>query len=187
MLHHDDGGEARAGRFGRLRLATVLAHTVPGVSLILRCRSGEVLRVADQRLDAHLTPCQLRRALITVPRAGLPHVVDVVVGVTVGGEIEELGAGVYGRRDGGSDQRWLATHLPVAPLVELLDSCPVEIPDDAMGVDLRPDPELQATAVRITAAHPAYACRVDEVALWAVSACAVEELVRDVRREVPSR
>ena len=61
-----------------IRLATALAHTVPGVVLELRCCNDDVLTVAHRRLDAQLDPCQLRAALLAVRRAGRPHLSDAL-------------------------------------------------------------------------------------------------------------
>ena len=163
---------------GHLRLAAVLAHSVPGVTLELHCRTGERLVVADRRLDAHLTTCQLRAALLSTPRLA-----DVVHAVSVRCGLHELGGRVY--RSG--EERWLVTYLPVDVLFGLFTTNPLDLPDEAIAVSLRPDLDLGATAVRITAADPDHACRLDEVALWATAACVVEELVRGLGHEMSHR
>ena len=75
------------------------------------------------------------------------------------------------------DERWLATYLPPGVLIDVFAGNPFQLPGDAISVSLRPDVEIGATCVRITAPDPGHACRLDEVALWATSACAVEELL----------
>ena len=72
-------------------------------------------------------------------------------------------------------------------LVDVFAANPLDLPDESIAVSLRPDIELAATAIRITAADPAYTCRLDEVALWAMSACAVEELLRGLGDEMSRR
>jgi hypothetical protein len=164
-------------------LAAVLAHSGAGVTLELHCQSGDRLIVADRRLDAHLNTCQLRAALLAPARLGLPHVADAVRAVSVHAGLHDLGAGVYAR----GDERWLATYLPADVLVDLFASNPFHFPDESIAVSLRPDVELGATAVRITAPDPRHAWRLDEVALWATSTCAVEELVRGLGYEMSHR
>ncbi len=166
----------------------MLAHTVPGVTLELRCDPDDTtLVVADRRLDAHVTTCQLRAALVAPARVGVPHIADAVRQVSIRCGLDDLGAGVYRRAGGDGDERWLATYLPVDVLSAVMAGCPIDLPDDAIAVSLSPDVELGATAVRITAAHAAFACRLDEVALWAMAACAVEELVRGLGHEMSHR
>ena len=163
--------------------STSRAHTVPGVTLELHCGSGDTLIVADRRLDAHLTTCQLRAALLAPVRPGIPHLADAVQAVAVRCGLHDLGAGVYAQ----GDERWLATYLPVDVLLEILAACPVDLPHEATEVSVRADPELGATAIRITAADSTHACRLDEVALWVMTTCAVEELVRGLGHEMSHR
>ena len=99
-----------------------------------------------------LTPARHLRSPAVRPRSALRR-----------SGLDDLGAGVYGR----GDERWLATYLPVDVLVEVFAAYLLDLPDEAIAVSLRPDVELGATAIRITAPDPAYACRLDEVALWA--------------------
>ncbi len=47
-----------------LREAACLAHTVPGVTLRLHCRSGAELLVSYSCLGADLDPCRLRATLV---------------------------------------------------------------------------------------------------------------------------
>jgi hypothetical protein len=111
-----------------------------------------------------LTPTQLAPS----------HLADALDRALLQCGLEDLGAGVYQRRA----ERWLATYLPAGVLVEMFAAAPLDLPDESIAVGVRPDVELGATAICIRAADPAYASRLDEVALWAIAACAVEELVR---------
>jgi hypothetical protein len=110
----------------------------------------------------------------------LPHLVDALDRALLQGGLDDLGGGVYQR----GDERWLATYLPAGVLVEMFAAAPLDLPDESIAVGVRPDVELGATAICITAADAAYASRLDEVALWAIAACAVEELLRGLGDEM---
>ena len=146
---------------GHLRLAAVLAHTV----------------------NLHPTTCRLRAAVLMPAQLALPHLASALNHALRHCGLDDLGAGVHER----GDERWLATYLPADVLVDVFAANPLDLPDESIAVSVRPDVELGATAIRITAADPAYACRLDEVALWAVSACAVEELLRGLGDEMSRR
>ena len=146
---------------GHLRLAAALAHTV----------------------QPHPTTCRLRAAVLMPAQPALRHLACALDHALRHCGLDDLGAGVYER----GDERWLATYLPADVLVDMFAANPLDLPDESIAVSLRPDDELAATTIRITAADPAYTCRLDEVALWAMSACAVEELLRGLGDEMSRR
>lgn len=168
---------------GMLRMVTALAHGVPGVTLRLRCEHGDELVVAANRLDAQLDPCQLRAAMLVPPRPGVARLVDTIVAAEVHLGLQDLGGGLYRRGGPDGEERWFATLLGSAALGDLLDSCPVDVPDESMTASLKVDDELGATAVCITANHPSASAHLDAVASWALGVCMVEELLRASRRE----
>jgi hypothetical protein len=169
---------------GSLRMVIALAHVVPGVTLRIRCARGDELVVAANRLDADLDPCQLRAAVLVPPRCGLSRLADTVVAVEVHLGLQDLGGGLYRRGGPEGEERWFATLLGSVALRELLDHCPVDVPDESMTASLKVDDELGATAVCITANHPSASTHLDAVASWALGVCMVEELVCASRREL---
>lgn len=66
-----------------LRLATALVHTIPEGTLELVGRDNEVLVVARHRLDARLSPCDLRREVLNPGQAGGTRFLDRVSRVEV--------------------------------------------------------------------------------------------------------
>ncbi len=161
-----------------IRLATALAHTVPGVVLELRCCNDDVLTVAHRRLDAQLDPCQLRAALLAVRRAGRPQLSDALESVHVRGALEDLGGGLFRSVGEGGDERWFASLLDPSTIEEELADLPVEVPDGAVRVGLCPDLELGVTVVRLVATDPAWAHRLDEVGFRALATCMVAETLQ---------
>jgi len=53
-----------------------------------------------------------------------------------------------------------------------------------MTASVKPDDELGATVVCITANHPSASAHLDAVASWAIGVCMVEELLGASRREL---
>jgi hypothetical protein len=160
----------------QLRLATALAHTIPGVTLELAGAPGDEMTVAYDRLDAALTPCQLRAAVLAEGRAGL-RLLDTVSSVRIGRGLEHLGGGLYRRSGAAGDERWFATLLDLETSSATFDRCDLDIPHETMNVTLRPDAALGVTVVRIATNDPAFGFRLDEVGFWALAACMVEETV----------
>ena len=76
----------------QMRLATGLAHAAPGSVLALSCINGDPLVVAQRRLDAQLTLCQLRAALLAPARPGVPRFADEVQGVAIEAGLQHIGA-----------------------------------------------------------------------------------------------
>ncbi|MEO5900092.1 MAG: hypothetical protein ABIR68_08165, partial [Ilumatobacteraceae bacterium] len=81
----------------QLRLATALAHCIPGVTLGLQCMDGTELVVAARRLDAHLDPCQLRAALLVPARPGTARLAEKIAAAEVRLGLQDLGGGLYRR------------------------------------------------------------------------------------------
>jgi hypothetical protein len=162
----------------QLRLAAALAHTAPGVVLRLTCCNGERLTVGYARLDAQLTPCQLRTALAVAAAPGVPHLVDAVVGVEVVGGLDHIGGGLYGRGSGlAGNERWLVAAVDHDELIALFESAPFRFGDGAFAVTVAPDLQLDVTVVRIRAGSGSTA-ELDQLAFWTLSATLVRELER---------
>jgi hypothetical protein len=169
----------------QIRLATALAHTVPGVLVELTCSNGERLTVGYGVLGTQATPCQVRTALLVDAGPGAPRLVEAVTGVEIVKGLDHLGGGLYQRGGTGPHpgERWFATTLAHDHVERLLAAAPVDLPHDTCSVGLSPDPELGITTVRVAArAHDATTttAQLDEVAFWVLSACLVTEL--DVER-----
>jgi hypothetical protein len=163
-----------------LRLATALAHTAPGVTLRLACANGERIAVGYGRLGPHLTPCQLRSALIAEHRPGVPRLADTVTGVELVSGLDHIGGGLYacGAATAGS-QRWFATPLPHEQIVAIAVDHPGDVPERFCGVNVLPDTELGVCTVRLVTA-PEIAHRLDEIAFWLLSQCLVAELLMSI-------
>jgi hypothetical protein len=142
------------------------------------------------RLDAQLTPCQLRCALLAGPDPGpgpgLPRLVDAITAVEVGAGLDHLGGGLYGRGNGAvGSERWFVSTLTHDEIARLIAAPPQDLAHEECGVTLTPDAELATTTVRVASsatAPPAHPARLDEVAFWVLSACLVGELDTAVRR-----
>lgn len=166
----------------RLRLATALAHTVPGASMRLTCHSGQEVIVGPY-VDADLDACAMRKVVIASARPDMRDYSELVADITVSGTLQHIGGGVHRRVVDGAEQRWIATLLPPETVAELLDLCGSgRVPDDAMHACLKPDCELAVTCVVITANSAQYEYAIDEVAAIATSSILVEELMRSTRQ-----
>jgi hypothetical protein len=173
---HTEGGRHRGRAAESLRIAAALAHSIPGVTLDVRCGNDDSLVVAFHRLDAHLDPCQFRRAVLAPPSIGVPALADSLIAADLRFGVDDLGAGLYGRVGDEGDERWFATTLGVQGVNEVFERCEFDIAEQAMSARILPDSCLGVTVVCLTVNHPACAHRLDEVAAWSVAACMVAEL-----------
>lgn len=156
----------------QLREAACLAHTIPGTTLRLRPAVGRSLLVSRHCLGADLDPCRFRSAMLS--RSG-EHLADTIVDIELVAGLVDLGGGLYGRRgDDGGEERWFVTSLGHDHVVALLADCPLATPDD-LDVVVKPDLELGRCAVRLALPRPDIV--LDEVAMWTLSACFVDELL----------
>ena len=166
----------------RLRLATALAHTVPGATMRVVCHSGQHVNVGVHP-GADLDACAMRKVVIASGRPEVRDCSELVADITVAGALQHLGGGVYRRVFDDVEQRWLATLLPPETIAELLDLCgPAGTPDDAMHGCLKPDGDLAVTCLVITANSREYQHLLDEIAASASAAILVEELLRSTRQ-----
>jgi hypothetical protein len=169
----------------RLRLVACLAHVVAGVTVELEFDDGERSVAAYQRLDADLDPCQLRCAVLELRSLDRTRLVDALRSIEIVGGIEHLGAGIYRRHHScGSEERWFLAELGHERLVELLAACPLDVPDDLVAVDVMADIELGVCAVRLAVGRADDAWRIDEIAMWGVTTCLVDELIGSAAPEV---
>lgn len=158
-----------------LRSAAALAHTVPGTVLRLSIDGAPDVLVAHHRPDAGLSPCELRGLVIELGRASVFRR-RVISAVAVVGGLEHLGAGVYARRCRGVEERCMVTTVDPERVAELLRARP-GVPADAMSARLQVDRELGVTVVRISAEHPLWGLRLDEVAIGVQTELLVGELL----------
>ena len=163
------------------RVATALAHCIPGVTLEVTCSNGDRLLVAHHRLDAQLDPCQFRLAVLAEQTVGMPGLADVVVAAELRSGVDDLGAGLYQRVGDSGDERWFATTLGPLGVNEVFDTCELDMIEQAMTARILPDSCLGVTVVCLTVNHLPSAHRLDEVAAWSVAACLVAELTETLR------
>jgi hypothetical protein len=64
----------------------------------------------------------------------------------------------------------------------VFDRCAIDVPTESMHARFMPDPPLGVTTVRLACNDAEQSHRLDEIAVWAVAACLVEELVLACRR-----
>jgi hypothetical protein len=163
-----------------LHLAAALAHTAPGVRLRLHDVYGEHIHVGYGRIGPHLTPCQLRSALIRAERSGADRFATTIAGVEVAAGIDHLGGGLYARGTGaGGGERWFATGLPHETIVTIAATHPDAVSEKLCAVHVIPDPDLGVSTVRVVAADQLGA-RFDELAYWLLSQCLVAELLASI-------
>ena len=161
-----------------------LAHTVRGVTLELESHQGDTLVIAHHRLDAHLTPCQLRSIIVHEQAHGVCRLLRSVVAVRIVVGLEDIGGGLHRRLGDEGEERWFTTTLSHDAVCELFSECPVELPEGAMRVIARPDSDLGVTVVEVAANHPAYEGELDVVATWALAAAMVDELIASAAHDV---
>lgn len=183
-----------------VREASCLAHVVPGVSLRLPLANDEHLLVSHVCLGADLDPCQLRSALIADRTHGLRMLTDMIVGAEIVSGLVELGGGLYQRVWPGVAERWFTSTLCPQMLAETLCNCPagevdVDIPAhgepahvEAGGdhhnryfdIVIKPDEALGRSAVCVRCLDERAVHSLDEVAMRALAACLVAELISDL-------
>lgn len=170
----------RSTPLDRLREATSLAHTVPGVSLRLTTSSGHQLLVSHDCLGADLTPCQLRGASIaSAVDPAMERFIASVVAVDFATGITHVGGGLHERcHPGAANERWFVTTLDDRAIADVLSGCPFEDADsDSLGVLIKPDLEMGVSVVRATGDVSDNALMLDDFAAWLMGAVAVEELL----------
>lgn len=182
--HRDDHPSAHDSatrrRLTRLREATCLAHTVPGVSLRLVMASGARILVSHSCLGATIDPCRLRSVLLAHSAAGDTATRSVRHIELVGGLVH-LGAGLF-QSSTDDDERWFVTSLPDDAIIEIVRRRPADdaaIGGPSIAVTVKPDPALGLCAVRIRDPRPDRESALDATAAWLVATCLVDELIAD--------
>lgn len=166
----------------RLRLAAVLAHSVPGVSLRLTSVDGDQLLVSSACLGAQLDPCRLRNVLVA-PSTGERFAARISEIEIAAGAVH-LGGDLYERAHPGCwGERWFVTMLEHAGVACLAGEASFGIPDDAIVVRLKPDAELGACAVCVECVDRTHLDRLDEVATWLLARCMVGELLAELESQ----
>jgi hypothetical protein len=166
-----------------LREAIVLTHVVPGAELRLATDRGEL--VVGRRPSDDLSPCELRQAFLAGAAPGGPDCFRTVRAVGLGGSLRDLGGGMYELwpSDGSPPQRWFATTLHPRDIVDLVETCDLDVADDAMNAGVATDAPLGISAVKVSPSEPEHRDRLDEVARWFLERCVVEELVQRVEAD----
>jgi hypothetical protein len=160
----------------QLRLATAVAHTVPGAELRLHTRSGEAV-IVSWHLPADVDPCLFRNLVIASAEPDRRDLSDQLDAIEIGGTVTDTGGGILASSVDRREQRWVATLVPPHRVVELLDDLGVRaVPDDAMYARVKPDSGLGVTVVAITANDGRYLEFLDEAAAAVAATCFVEEV-----------
>ena len=167
-----------------VRLGLALAHSWPGGAITLHAGPGRALRAAAGRVDADLTPCELRTALLAQACPLWTGLTARVTDVHVeGGGVVDLGGGLYART--GADgphtaERWFATFLAPATVHRVLDECPLAMAEQ-LGASLRPDPDLGVVVIVLSTTNVAMHATLDDAARWASAACFTQELLHSLQ------
>lgn len=157
-----------------MRDAACLAHAIPGVAVRLQSESLEIL-VSAGCLGATLDPCRFRCLVIagSMVQGGF---LDSFGHVEIAGGLVHLGGGLYQpSHPGSTDDRWFVSMLDHDNIGSVLSACPLD-GSDAHAVLIKPDPELGRCAVRIRCQDRSASRFLDAIAMWAMSACLIEEL-----------
>lgn len=170
--------------FESLRLSVALAHMAPGASVRVVHRDGTEL-VASACPAADVNICELRM-MVAAGRGSSWSDLESwmestgISGISaVGGSVQDCGNGLYRFRAGDREQRWFATTLSPAEIVEVLER--IEADDsvnDVLDVTLKPDFALHVTMVCIQAADRALDNRLTDPAMSVYGACLAEELTK---------
>jgi len=158
----------------QLRLAAALAHTAPDADPQL-LTLHRLWIVSYERDDADADPCTLRNLVLATMR-GCQLGLLPAQAVSLIGKLRPSGGGSFRRTGPASEERRIATFLSPSRLSEMLESCPMELPDDAVRAEVKADDDLGVTVVNITASAPEYCRHLDELARWAATTCLVAEL-----------
>ncbi len=160
-----------------VRLASALAHAVPGAELRLGCAAG-VEVVVSRHPAADLTPCAMRQVVADARRRARTTLAGPVCRVdrlTLGGSLDDLGGGVVRTLTPcGVEQRWFVTTLPWSHVAGILRSLPCS---DEINATVRPDDALDVTLVAIGADTPAVTPEIDRLAADLCARILVEELL----------
>jgi len=170
--------------FENLRLGVGLAHMAPGAVIrVFNCDGSELVASACPAADLDI--CELRM-MVAAGRGSCWSALESwmettgISGVgTVGGSLQDCGNGLYRYWNEGREQRWFATTLSPAEIVEVLDRIEAdESENEVMDVTLKPDFALHVTTVCIQAADRELDARLTDPAMSVYGACLAEELTK---------
>lgn len=147
--------------------------------------AGQRLLVSDRCLGAHMTPCQLRAALLAAPEdttsgcfTAMIERVDVRTG------IHHVGGGLYEcASTDGRHERWFATSLDPMRIIALLETCAVDDGDDELGVLLKHDEALGVCVVCVMSTADRRHHALDELAVDLLASVLVDELIDETPAE----
>ena len=162
----------------QVRLATAIAHVVPGATLRIQLSTRDVLHVARDE-NADLDPCQLRNLVIDSQTSErLASQLAGVRSLELGGSITPVGSGLLARTYEGRSERLFATLLSTQEVGDLLENLEVDgLDDDEMRAAMCSDPALSVTVIAVSSSSPASAHLLDDVAVASFAACAAHELI----------
>ncbi len=175
--------------FENLRLGVALAHMAPGAMIRVARRDGSEL-VASGCPAADIDICELR-VMVAAGRGSCWSDLEDwsestgICGVTeVSGSVRDCGNGLYRYRKGDREQRWFATTLSPAEIVDVLER--IEQDDsvnDVLDVTLKPDFALHVTTVCIQAADRELDAHLTDPAMSVYGACLAEEVAKSILTE----
>jgi hypothetical protein len=164
----------------QLRLSIALAHAVPGAALRLRARDGGAFFATDHPAG-ELTIDELRDTMLAGDLDGHTRLDDVIAEAEIGGSLMPMGAGVYLHEEEPSPTLWGIVPLSPAEIEAALDA--VECPQAPASVEviMRPDPELGATAIRVSSMLDVGEDPLLDVAVHVLGACLAVEVEHGVQ------
>ena len=97
-----------------------------------------------------------------------------------GGNVTDLGGGLYACRSVRATERCFATVLTPSTVERLLESCPIHC-SQTINATFHADGDLGVTVVFLSIDTHEHESLLDETTRWAASTCCVEELVHTVQ------
>lgn len=160
------------------REAVALAHVVPGSELTVTMSSGRVLHFRSDRPSEGLhllSPCTIRMVLVCSQQSPRDVLADVSE-IALGGCLRHDEAGLFSRPGFDGTEWWFATSMAPDRVGEIVESCDVDLPDEAMNARVCGDSQLGMSAVSIRANHPAFEDHSRDIARWCLVQCMVAEI-----------
>ncbi|MEO1061625.1 MAG: hypothetical protein AAFZ07_09420 [Actinomycetota bacterium] len=157
----------------RLRSLVALAHCVPGVRLVLRCRRGDRV-VVGNAVDADVDSETMRRVVVASADPLRPDCGCLVDDVEVLGSVTAIGGGVFRGTHPGIATRWFVSSLHASEVDRVLD----EVGPRRSGVvsHVTGDPLLGRCVVGLAIDRGDRAGELDALIIAVAAECLVREL-----------
>jgi hypothetical protein len=163
-------------KFEQLRLATAIAHLIPGAELMLTSQEGTDYR-AGNHPSAEFTLCEIRRLIASSACPSRPDFTRWIKDFSICGAINDSGVGIYKSVEGNPMARWFSTTLRPETVYEALEQADIDgicsLPVDAT---ITPDSLLGVTTVQISLDVTVSDEVLNELVLIGYGACLVQEV-----------